>query len=150
MTTKHGKMMDPQGNLMELKKITSLSGEVRKYRLNDSISPLDNFYTATTLIGDKYWFKGVGTDSAGKVLGILHREDGPAIIRTDGSEVWCVDGRRHRLDGPAIRYHPLNPTEYNVWWINGYRINSLKVYQEKTGCSDERLTALMLKWGKIK
>lgn len=33
---------------------------------------------------------------------IRHREDGPAIIRPDGTEQWMKDGVTHRIDGPAI------------------------------------------------
>jgi hypothetical protein len=34
--------------------------------------------------------------------GNLHREDGPAYIRPDGTQAWFKDGNRHRDDGPAI------------------------------------------------
>lgn len=30
-----------------------------------------------------------------------HREDGPALIRTDGVTVWYYDGLVHRVGGPA-------------------------------------------------
>ena len=35
------------------------------------------------------------------VDGKLHRIDGPAIIHADGSQQWWVDGKKHRIDGPA-------------------------------------------------
>ncbi len=39
-------------------------------------------------------------------LGQLHRDDGPALITTDGSEYWYLHGSRHRIGGPAfIRNH---------------------------------------------
>lgn len=34
--------------------------------------------------------------------GELHRVDGPAVIRPGGSEEWCQDGELHRVDGPAV------------------------------------------------
>lgn len=34
--------------------------------------------------------------------GILHRENGPAVERRDGTKEWWVNGLRHRDDGPAI------------------------------------------------
>ena len=33
--------------------------------------------------------------------GEWHREDGPAIIRTNGYEAWYINGKSHREDGPA-------------------------------------------------
>jgi hypothetical protein len=36
------------------------------------------------------------------VDGKLHRLDGPAVIDADGSQRWHVDGKLHRLDGPAV------------------------------------------------
>jgi hypothetical protein len=36
---------------------------------------------------------------------VYHREDGPALIWTDtGERHWFVNGRNHRLDGPASIY----------------------------------------------
>lgn len=35
---------------------------------------------------------------------LLHREDGPAIIYSNGDTQWYLDGFRHRLDGPAKDY----------------------------------------------
>lgn len=34
----------------------------------------------------------------------FHREDGPAVKRSDGYEAWYIHGKRHREDGPAITY----------------------------------------------
>ncbi len=34
--------------------------------------------------------------------GHLHRDDGPAWIWADGTQVWCQRGERHRDDGPAL------------------------------------------------
>jgi hypothetical protein len=36
--------------------------------------------------------------------GQLHREDGPAIERTDGTKYYFKNGKLHREDGPAIEY----------------------------------------------
>jgi len=32
---------------------------------------------------------------------VLHREDGPAVLLSDGTEEWYFEGRLHRTDGPA-------------------------------------------------
>lgn len=34
--------------------------------------------------------------------GVLHREDGPAVIGKDEHKEWWVNGKLHREDGPAI------------------------------------------------
>jgi hypothetical protein len=34
----------------------------------------------------------------------LHREGGPALIHSDGTQFWYRDGKLHREDGPAITY----------------------------------------------
>jgi hypothetical protein len=36
--------------------------------------------------------------------GKLHRVDGPAIEWAKGSKSWYLHGKRHRVDGPAIEY----------------------------------------------
>jgi hypothetical protein len=63
--------------------------------------------------------------------GLLHREDGPAFIRSDGSEIWYREGVFHREDGPAI----IMTNNYKEWWLNGIRINSKEIFWEKI--SDE-------------
>jgi hypothetical protein len=56
--------------------------------------------------GDAYYY-----DEEGR----LHREDGPAIERTDGSQEWFFEGERHRGDGPAI-IRADGTTEW--WWFD--------------------------------
>jgi hypothetical protein len=53
--------------------------------------------------------------------GLLHREDGPAIERSNGSKAWFIDGKAHRGDGPARILS--DGTKY--WYINNklHRIN---------------------------
>ena len=43
-------------------------------------------------VGNKRWYKN----------GQLHRIDGPAVKRIDGTEEWYQNGKFHRLDGPAV------------------------------------------------
>ncbi|MCR4330295.1 MAG: hypothetical protein NUV49_00170, partial [Patescibacteria group bacterium] len=44
-----------------------------------------------------------------------HREDGPAIEWSDGSQHWYLNGKLHREDGPAIVYS--DRTQH--WYLNG-------------------------------
>lgn len=55
--------------------------------------------------GDEYWYKD----------GFIHREDGPAVIYSDGSKFWYKHSLFHREDGPA-RIWGNGDKE---WWING-------------------------------
>ena len=42
--------------------------------------------------GTKCWYKN----------GLLHRDDGPAVIYPDGRQEWWKEGSGHRDDGPAV------------------------------------------------
>lgn len=55
----------------------------------------------------KYW----------RINGVLHREDGPAIQYSGGSELWYLNGKLHREDGPALT----TPGGEDQWWANGVR-----------------------------
>jgi hypothetical protein len=58
-----------------------------------------------------------------RVDGKLHRLDGPAVIWADGGQSWYVDGDLHRLDGPAV-IHSWGPEE---WWVRGEQLPTHKV-----------------------
>jgi hypothetical protein len=47
--------------------------------------------------------------------GKLHREDGPAIEYADGDKEWWLNGVRHREDGLAVEYN----NGHKGWWFNG-------------------------------
>jgi hypothetical protein len=49
--------------------------------------------------------------------GKLHREGGPAYISRGGTRSWWVNGKRHRLEGPAV----IRFDTYQSWYINGKR-----------------------------
>ncbi len=55
--------------------------------------------------------------------GLLHREDGPAVVGPDGTfERWFKHGGLHREDGPAsIDYDDNGNIQEVSWWINGER-----------------------------
>jgi len=44
----------------------------------------------------RYYLKSSG-------LGVLHREDGPAVLYPDGSFEWWLNGQIHRENGPAVK-----------------------------------------------
>jgi hypothetical protein len=47
----------------------------------------------------------------------LHREDGPAVERSDGDKEWWLNDKLHREDGPAIT----RSDGTKQWWLNGSR-----------------------------
>ena len=49
---------------------------------------------------------------------ICHREDGPAIVRADGSQVWMRENRRHRVGGPAVL-----GADGSQWWYLAGRLH---------------------------
>lgn len=62
---------------------------------NSSVEPIEHHYNE-----NKYF----------------HRTNGPAILWTDGDYLWCINGRRHRYYGPALKWAS------SYWYINGARI----------------------------
>jgi len=59
-------------------------------------------------LGNKWW----------RLNGVLHREDGPAIIWNNGDTEWFSHGKHHRLDGPAVKYGNWATS----WFINDYEV----------------------------
>ena len=56
-----------------------------------------------------------GTRRYYNAAGQLHRLDGPAIERADGTKYWCQNSLIHRTDGPAVEY----ADGEKRWYING-------------------------------
>ena len=48
-----------------------------------------------------------------QVNGKIHRLDGPAIEWSNGHKEWWLNDKRHRLDGPAIEW-----SHGKQWWVN--------------------------------
>lgn len=85
--------------------------------------------------GTKEWF----------VNGKRHREGGPACVGLHNGERWYQDGLLHRVDGPAVIFGG----GAMDWFILGVDIVNFEHFQKKTGCSDEEIMLLKLKWGDI-
>jgi hypothetical protein len=47
--------------------------------------------------------------------GDYHRENRPAIERSNGYKAWYINGLRHREDGPAVEWGDGD----KVWYLNG-------------------------------
>ena len=51
--------------------------------------------------------------------GLIHREDGPAVIWDDGTKMWYKRSRLHREDGPAVVYDDGE----KEWWIEAVNLS---------------------------
>jgi len=76
-------------------------------------------------------FNGIQKDPYGTIRhykdGALHNDDGPAIIYQNGDVCWYVNGREHRIDGPAIDW-----SGHEEWMINGkHHREDGPAYEEK-------------------
>ena len=76
----------------------------------------------------------------------LHRKDGPAYIHKDGTEYWYLHGEMHRIDGPAVIYKDGRVE----WYLKNTRIKSAEHFKQVSGCTDEALIMVLLKFGEIK
>jgi hypothetical protein len=72
----------------------------------------------------------------------LHREDGPALLRSDGSEYWCKNGEMHRNDGPAV----IRSNNRHDWWLNNKRYDSFEEWLKDTDADEQTKLMLILKW----
>jgi hypothetical protein len=62
--------------------------------------------------------------------GKFHREDGPAIECSDGAKFWCLNGKYHREDGPAIEYSDGDKS----WYLNGKRLTEQDFLARTNSC----------------
>jgi hypothetical protein len=96
--------------------------------------------------GDKYWY----------LHGHVHREDGPAFERIDGTTGWLIHGEYHREDGPAYessdtkmwyRHNLLHredgpaieclDTGDNYWMLNGIQVEWVEPNGESRPCQTQ-------------
>lgn len=56
------------------------------------------------------------------INGKLHRLDGPAVEWNNGTKLWYINGKLHRENGPAIEWHDGD----KLWFVYGIQINKLK------------------------
>jgi hypothetical protein len=77
--------------------------------------------------------------------GKRHRVDGPACEWADGDKHWYLNGKCHRVDGPA--YERANGDK--AWYLNGKQYISNKSFQKDASLSDDDMIVLSLKYGPI-
>jgi hypothetical protein len=91
----------------------------------DDIDPGSADYVEETVVVSEYE-NGYRTEQHLRD-GILHREDGPALIRTlvDGGieETWHRDGLLHREDGPALIEIRADGTRIELYYCEGFGVS---------------------------
>ena len=58
--------------------------------------------------------------------GVVHRDEGPAILRPNGVKMWCQNGKLHRENGPAIEYADGSV----LWYLHGKQYSKTRFYQQ--------------------
>ena len=129
-----------------------------------------NSYCCEKTTADELGAKYAITDSEGTgwyvrdlPLDKYHREDGPAIERSDGYKAWYKFGKRHRIGGPAIistgrdeyyvdgkLHREDGPAVEHVhgdcyWFYHGEEIKIPLIYSEKAALEFFKLRILELK-----
>jgi len=102
------------------------------------ITEIDKVEMTINKQGDQIWWKGnklhredgpaierANGTKEWHLNGKLHREDGPAVERANGTKLWYLNGKRHREDGPAIEW--ANGTK--EWCLNNMALTELEIRQ---------------------
>lgn len=78
--------------------------------------------------GDSQRFTdGEGNEEWRNKEGQLHREDGPAMVWSDGTHKWYYEGEFHREDGPAIEWGGERSDREDAWYIHGKALDDAEV-----------------------
>ena len=96
--------------------------------------------TVKTVIQKNYWYFGYWFekgDVCWTINGIIHREDGPAVERANGTKAWYQHGKRHREKGPAVEY----PNGTKAWWLEGKFIREEYSKTEKVATKHNKFCA---------
>lgn len=56
-------------------------------------------------------------------------QDGPAVIWKDETQFWCIDGKVHRIEGPAVTY----PNGGQSYYLDGEKLT------QEEWCRDPRV-----------
>ena len=81
--------------------------------------------------------------------GQTHREDGPAVIRSNGSQYWYIHGKLHHLYGPAF----VRSDGHFEWCIHDNDVTKQiqKWAKERdidlNNLTDEDKMIIMIEWG---
>jgi hypothetical protein len=99
----------------------------------------------------EYWDNGQKRSELWSLNGKYHREDGPAyqFWHSNGQkriEEWWLNGLIHREDGPAIHFFRDDRKKYEEWYLNGKKYSREEWVEElkKIGSSHYREQKILL------
>ena len=69
-----------------------------------------------TAEGDTEYYLAAAPEGTDNYGWILYREEGPAVIKADGTQEFYANGVKHRLDAPSV----VSPNGYQEFWTNGH------------------------------
>ena len=72
-------------------------------------------YTKCNPDGSREYYLAAAKDENSPVGIIFFREDGPAKVLADGTEIYYMNGVKSRLDGPTV----ISPNGHQEFWTNG-------------------------------
>lgn len=78
-----------------------------------------------------------------KLDGRYHRVGGPALMCDTGISEWYLYGKLHRTDGPAVIWHDKNVE----WWLEGQEYNFHMWLRINKSISDEEKFMIVLNYG---
>jgi hypothetical protein len=87
--------------------------------------------------------------------GLYHCEDGPAFFG-EMTTRWYMNGKMHRLDGPAIVWNEEYDRNFDQWWINGLEVTD-EIYEwaserdiDLNNLTEEDKIVIALEWSGYK
>lgn len=87
--------------------------------------------------GNEWWYNEEGH---------LHREDGPAArLNGFGGESWHLNGKYHRVGGPAVTYE----NGETVWYLHDKYYHDPAEYCDVAGITGRDKTLFLLKYSKL-
>lgn len=83
-----------------------------------------------------------------KQYGVLHREDGPAVIRPERNEKeWYWKGARHREDGPAVITEMRDGDIHYSWYLREKCVSKEEVFRSIPRKDREKRREFIKEWG---
>ena len=79
-----------------------------------------------------YRYEGMFFEKSMNAGWLLHHDDGPAVVLSDGHTEYWVDGELHRFDGPAI----ITPWGAEEYWENDVHLQTILKSGRVMQCGD--------------
>lgn len=89
-------------------------------------------------------------DPLNRIIRLRHKKrehtESSAINKPDGTKEWRHNGVLHRTDGPAV----IKPNKTYQWWVDGKQVHNNKEFFQLSKCSYEDLADMVKRYGPIR